>query len=172
MNLEKDIFVLSCGHAGLALYVVLEKYLKHDAEELFEKHGVHPNRDIENGIWCSTGSLGHGLGIAVGMALADRKRKVYCLLSDGEMMEGSVWEALRIAREQRLDNLKVYLNMNGYGAYKVIDRPELIQLINANNFPIEICETHSYEFPFLTGVGAHYHVMSTEDYQVARQVLQ
>src|SRR5689334_7883129 len=77
-------FVLSCGHAGLALYVVLEKYLGKNAEELYLKHGTHPNRDIENGIYCSTGSLGWGLTIAAGMAFADRERNVWCLISDGE----------------------------------------------------------------------------------------
>src|SRR3990167_1530072 len=82
-------FVLSSGHAGLALYVVGEKYFRdavdtcvsHSAEYLFSKHGVHPNRDRH--IDASSGSLGHGIGIAVGMALADRSKNVYCLISDG-----------------------------------------------------------------------------------------
>ena len=53
-----DIFILSSGHAALALYVCLEKYEGADAEELFLKHGGHPHRDEFNGIYCSTGSLG------------------------------------------------------------------------------------------------------------------
>ena len=108
------IFVLSNGHAGLALYVVMEKYGLGDADALLTKHGIHPNTDAH--IFCSTGSLGHGIGIAVGAAMSDRSRKVYCLISDGECAEGSVWEALRIAAEQHLDNLIVHLNANGYGA--------------------------------------------------------
>ena len=48
------------------------------------KHGTHPHRDLEDKIYCSTGSLGMGIGIAVGMALADRSKNVYCLISDGE----------------------------------------------------------------------------------------
>src|SRR4051812_33407854 len=72
-------FVLSSGHAGLALYVVLEKYEKKDfdgnlipldAEEIFEHHGTHPDRCKACHLDCSTGSLGQGLPIAVGMALA------------------------------------------------------------------------------------------------------
>ena len=55
-------FILSSAHASIALYAVLEKYEKQNAQKLFDKHGVHCNRDIENGIWASGGSLGHGLG--------------------------------------------------------------------------------------------------------------
>ena len=96
---EEDIFILSSGHAALALYVILEKYEGKDAEELFLKHGGHPHRDEENGIYCSTGSLGLGITVAVGRALADKNRKVHVLISDGESAEGSVWEALRFIKE-------------------------------------------------------------------------
>ena len=65
-----DIFILSSGHAALALYVVIEKYEGKNAEELFLKHGGHPHRDEKNGIYCSTGSLGLGITITVGRALA------------------------------------------------------------------------------------------------------
>ena len=54
----EDIFILSSGHAALAMYVVIEKYTGIDAEKLFKKHGGHPHRDESNGIFCSTGSLG------------------------------------------------------------------------------------------------------------------
>ena len=69
---KDDVFILSSGHAALALYVVLEKYEEKDAVELFHKHGVHPHRDIDNGIHCSTGSLGMGLTVACGYALANK----------------------------------------------------------------------------------------------------
>jgi transketolase len=71
-------FILSSGHAALAWYVVLEKYLGKDAEHLFHKHGVHPHRNIEDGLLCSSGSLGMGLTVACGYALADRSRRVHC----------------------------------------------------------------------------------------------
>ena len=74
---DNEPFILSNGHAGLALYVVLEKYYGIDPEMLHEKHGVHPNRDIENKIYYSAGSLGCGLPAACGMAIADKNRNVY-----------------------------------------------------------------------------------------------
>ena len=129
----EEKFVLSVGHAGLALYVVLEKYLGLNAEKIFEHHGVHPDRCSKCHIDCSTGSLGNGLPIAVGMALADRNKNVYCLISDGECSEGSIWEALRIASEQNLNNLKVYCNFNGWGAYKSISHLEFNGF-----FPVDI----------------------------------
>ncbi len=111
---ENEPFVLSSGHAGLGLYCVLEARGGRNAEEIFSHHGVHPDRCNECGIDCSTGSLGQGLPIAVGMALADRSKNVYCLISDGEYSEGSIWESLRIKREQTLDNLIIYCNFNSW----------------------------------------------------------
>ena len=55
---EDEPFILSAGHAGLALYVILEKYYGFDAEKLYHKHGTHPNRSLGDKIYCSTGSLG------------------------------------------------------------------------------------------------------------------
>ncbi len=66
-----DIFILSCGHSSLALYACMEKYLDIDADYLFNKHGGHPNLDISDKIYCSTGSLGLGITVAVGYALAN-----------------------------------------------------------------------------------------------------
>jgi transketolase N-terminal domain/subunit len=77
---KDDIFILSSGHAALALYVCIEKYHGKDAEVLFLKHGGHPHRDEENYIYCSTGSLGLGLPIALGRAVANPNRKVWVLL--------------------------------------------------------------------------------------------
>ena len=88
MNKE-DIFILSSGHAALALYVCLEKHRGKDAEELFLKHGGHPHRDEDDEIYCSTGSLGLGITIALGRAVADPNRKVHVLISDGEATFGS-----------------------------------------------------------------------------------
>ena len=97
---KDDIFILSSGHAALALYVCLEKYKGQDAEALFLKHGGHPHRDEECEIYCSTGSLGLGLCIALGRAVANPKRKVHVLVSDGECAEGSIWEALKTIKEE------------------------------------------------------------------------
>lgn len=153
----QDRFVLSSGHAGLALYCVLEKYLQVDAEELFEKHGVHPNRNLENGIHCSTGSLGQGLPIALGMALSDRSKTVYCLISDGECAEGSIWEALKAKRDLKVDNLKIYVNCNGYSAYDAVDLEYLEKRLNSF-CDVEIRNTSQVlkKYPFLNGIDAHY----------------
>lgn len=162
---KDDIFILSNGHAGLALYVVLEKFEDKDAEALYVKHGVHPNRDIDDGIYVSTGSLGHGIGIAVGMALSNRKRDVYVLTSDGELAEGSCWEALRIASENRLENLKIGINSNGWGAYGQIDSDWLdtrLQLF----YPTLMYRTNLFAWPaYLQGLEGHYHVLTKEEYE-------
>ena len=130
----EDIFILSSGHAALALYAALEKYEGKNAEELFLKHGGHPHRDEENGIYCSTGSLGLGITVAVGRALANKNRKVHVLISDGESAEGSVWEALRFIKESNLSNIEVYVNVNGYAAYDKVDIKYLVdRYINLEN---------------------------------------
>lgn len=170
MNLETDRFILSAGHAGLALYVVLEKYLNVNAEELLVKHGIHPNRDVENGIWGSTGSLGHGLGMSLGMALANETGKVFCLASDGEMMEGSCFEALRIANELEPTNLKVWIVCNGYGAYGEIDTSSISDMCAL--FPtlnVIAVNTRKAIKPFeviegLKEQSAHYHVLDEAQY--------
>ena len=89
-------FVLSAGHGHLAHAVVMQEHgIIPDAEKNISEFGVHCDR--AGGCDFSTGSLGHGIGAAVGMALSDRSKRVFCLLSDGECMERSVWEALRNA---------------------------------------------------------------------------
>ena len=164
----EEKFILSNGHAGLALYVVLEKYKGIDAEYLYKKHGVHPNRDLANDIHCSTGSLGQGLPIAIGMALARKDRNIYCTISDGECAEGSIWESLTIAKEEKLNNLKIYLIMNGWAAYKKIDEDYLMKRIKAFGFPVKIVKTTAEQYPFLKGLEVHYCKIEKEDYEKIR----
>ena len=141
-------FVLSAGHAHLAHLVVMNP---ETAEDMILKHGIHCT--TEAGCDVSTGSLGHGLGIAVGMALANRERNVYCLISDGECAEGSVWEALRVAYEQGTYNLKVYVNINGWASYQTVDG-ELLRKRLDTFFPTQTRFTIQEE-PF-TGLKGHY----------------
>jgi transketolase len=162
----EDIFILSSGHAALALYVVLEAYEGRNAEELFKKHGGHPHRDEKNGLYCSTGSLGLGITIAVGRALANPKRKVYVLISDGEAAEGSIWESLRFIYEQNIKNIEVYANINGYAAYDKIDVEYLSKRLLSFLPNINLRYTSVNQYPFLKGINAHYHVMSEEDYKL------
>ena len=160
-----DIFILSSGHAALALYVVLEKYEGRDAEELFRKYGGHPHRAEADGIYCSTGSLGTGITIAVGRALANTKRKVYVLISDGECAEGSIWESLRFIQEHPINNIEVHVNINGYAAYDKVDTEYLTNRLKAFLPNINLHYTSVNQTPFLKGINAHYHVMSEEDYK-------
>ena len=162
---SEDIFILSSGHAALALYVVLEKYEGRNAEELFLKHGGHPHLDEANGIYCSTGSLGLGITVAVGRALARKYRKVFVLISDGESAEGSVWESLRFIYDNHLSNIEVYVNINGYAAYDKVDVKYLEDRLKAFLPTINIRYTSVNQYPFLKGLNAHYHVMSEEDYK-------
>lgn len=166
---EDDIFILSSGHAALALYVCLEKYKKQDAEALFLKHGGHPHRDEEAGIYCSTGSLGLGLCVALGRAIANPKRTVWVLISDGECAEGSIWEALKTIYEEGINNIKVYVNINGYAAYKEVDERYLVSRLTAFLPSIRIRYTSVEEYSFLKGLNAHYHVMNEDNY---KEVLQ
>jgi transketolase len=131
---EGDRFVLSSGHAGLALYVVLEHFYKHvDAENLLLKHGIHPERDVENELFVSTGSLGLGITIATGIAYAMKgtDRKCFVLISDGECAEGSVWESLAFINEYKISNIEVHCNINGVSAYKEVDSVWLSHRLHA-----------------------------------------
>jgi transketolase len=132
---------------------------------LFKKHGGHPHRNEEDGLYCSTGSLGLGITVAIGRALANPKRKVYVLISDGESAEGSVWEALRFIHDQNIKNIEVYVNINGYAAYDKIDSEYLSKRLLTFLPNINLRYTSVNQYPFLKGINAHYHVMSEEDYK-------
>lgn len=162
---KDDIFILSSAHSSLALYVILEKEYDFDAEELFLKHGVHCNRDLKHKIYASGGSLGHGIGIAVGMAITNRNRNIYVLMTDAECAEGSVWEALRIAAELRLENLRVLVNANGYSGNGKIDT-DWLDLRLQYFYPTLVQKTNLYEWPdYMQGLTAHYHVLTKKQYE-------
>jgi len=167
---KKDIFVLSPGHMALAWYVVLEKYNHIDAEALLIKHGGHPNRDPENGITCSAGSLGLAATVAVGMAIANPKKTVYCLVSDGECAEGSIWETLRFASDKPVKNIKFYVLINGYSATTEIDKGNLIRRLKAfSSRNIKTCFTDSDIRGLCSGIEAHYHILKEGEYEKALQ---
>jgi transketolase len=112
---ERDRFVLSKGHGPIAFYAILADKGFFPIEELknFERWegilGGHPDRNQVPGVEASTGSLGHGMPMAVGMALALRAKKsdrrVFVLVGDGECNEGSIWESILLAGNRRLSNL-------------------------------------------------------------------
>ena len=111
----------------------------------------------------STGSLGSGITIGVGYAVADKTRDVHILISDGECAEGSVWESLSYIHREKLTNCKVYVNVNGYSAYDVVDRLYLWVRLKVFNWRTNVWFTKNPNFEFLDGLQAHYHVISNED---------
>lgn len=129
MNIEsptdenRDIFILSKGHAAPVLYAVLmekgflEKQSMTTLRQINSKLQGHPDMRKVDGVEASTGSLGQGLSIANGIALAkklDKKcSKVFALLGDGEVQEGMIWEAAMLASHYKLDNLTAILDHNG-----------------------------------------------------------
>jgi len=123
---KDDIFILSKAHAYHALYSVLKE------KGYNPKLTGHPDIDQENGIYCTGGSLGHGLPIGVGVSLSKKMRKedgvVYVLMSDGELQEGTTWESLMIAAHHELDNLVIMIDKNELQALGRTD--EILKISN------------------------------------------
>ncbi len=187
---KDDPFVLSSGHAAASLYTILEKY-NYLKNPNIKKLGFHPKRNVKYGIDVSTGSLGQGLSIAVGMALANRRRDVYCVVSDGECTEGSIWESLRVVHELALYNLKIIVSANGWGAYGPIYGKDLQRRIRGFGFTLIHVDGHntsriikalrtknhkavvffattsSEQLSFLHGIHAHYLIMDRTNYQIS-----
>jgi len=120
---KNDIFVMSKGHGCMIQYVILEdkKILKKKHLDEYCKNGgilgCHP--DYGNpGIEASTGSLGHGFPMSLGIAYAEKlkksKNKIYCVLSDGELQEGSTWESIMLATSLKLNNLIIFIDNNNF----------------------------------------------------------
>lgn len=119
---DRDLFILSKGHGSLALYTMLcnTGFFGEDILKSFSKPGSYlggePCIPDIPGVEASTGSLGHGLSIGVGMALAkkidNKDNKIYVLLGDGECEEGTIWEAVMSAAQYKLDNLVAIIDSN------------------------------------------------------------
>lgn len=134
-----DTFILSKGHGSLAQYAVLEELGIISKEEMEKAdqpgghYGGHPDYGLP-GIEASTGSLGHGLPMAAGMVLADKTlgedRKVFIIISDGELQEGSVWETILLAPTLGLTGLTVFVDLNDFQSLGRISE------IHPNFFPI------------------------------------
>ncbi len=164
-----DYFILSKGHGCAALYVVLEKHGVIQSKDI-EAYGTftgvlggHPDRTKAPGVLCSTGSLGHGLPMAIGLALGlkllaqqkiktqeqwsvvdyPRPGKVYCLIGDGECHEGTTWEAARVAPHLGL-NLTVIVD-NNKSAEQLIPSSNLLEQFRAFGWRAsEEFEIHSH----------------------------
>lgn len=118
----RDNFVLSKGHAGPALYsaLALKGYFPREDLATLNQNGTHfpshPDRLLTRGVDATTGSLGQGVSIATGMALAHRlagrKNRVFCILGDGELNEGQCWEAFQFVAHHNLNNLTLFIDYN------------------------------------------------------------
>ncbi len=116
---RNDKFILSKAHASFPLSLMLKK------KGFNPKLTTHLEIDPKNGIHCTTGSLGHGLPIATGMAIAikkkKKKRKIFVMISDGECQEGTTWESFLIASKHKLDNLVIIIDYNKIQALSKIN---------------------------------------------------
>lgn len=156
---DEDHFVLSKGHSAGALYVALWSAGKLPEEALATFHkedtllaGHPPARGIQD-IMFATGSLGHGLSLAAGTALALRLNKapgrVFCMTSDGEWQEGSTWEALIFASHQQLSNLTVLVDHNqlqGFGnTTQVASMAPLWERLRGFNIELDVISGHDLD---------------------------
>jgi transketolase len=159
---DRDRFILSKGHAALALYAALavKGWVSYAELDRFCGDGsriaVHPEHTVP-GVDFSTGSLGQGICMAAGAALGARlqshPRRVYCLISDAECNEGSVWEAAMFAAQHRLGNLQVVVDWNRQQALgltrDVIDMSNLPERWRA--FGWKVSEVDGHSIPQLVG---------------------
>lgn len=155
----RDRLILSKGHSCLALYACMEEFGFLDRGEIMtflekdSRLAGHSEHFILPGVEITTGSLGHGLGISAGIALAGKKNKeswkVFCILGDGECNEGSVWETLLFIRQHNLNNVVTIID---YNKQESLDRTENILSIDPLSkkieafglIPIEI-DGHSFD---------------------------
>ncbi len=144
---KEDTFILSKGHCCLPYYLSLRK------KGYNPKIGGHPDRDPENGIECTTGSLGHGLPLGVGMALAKKLRgepgRVYVLMSDGECEEGTTWESSLLASRFKLDNLVAFIDYNKMQALgfikDILPLNDLGEKLQAFGWDVKEINGHSFQ---------------------------
>lgn len=156
---RRDRFILSKGHANPPLYAILADKGYIEKEELKRlrhfgnKLQGHPDMNKCPGIDCSTGSLGQGLSVAVGMALGFKKQNkdnhVYVLTGDGELQEGIVWEALMAAAHYKLDNLTMIADCNGLqldgSTDEVMSLGNLADKVRAFGFEVAEIDGHNFE---------------------------
>jgi transketolase len=144
---NEDKFILSKGHSCVPYFLLLR-------EKGFNPSVAgHPEIDPENGIFCTTGSLGHGLPTGIGMAMAKKLRndsgKIYVLMSDAECQEGTTWESSLIANHHKLDNLVVIVDNNkkqtlGY-TKDILSLEDLGKKFEAFNWEVRRINGHSFE---------------------------
>jgi transketolase len=157
---SEDLFILSNGHSASALYSSLWSIgkLKEDIDSYCTdgtRLGTHPPANLSEETPFGTGSLGHGLSLAAGLALGKKLKKqggrVFCLCSDGEIQEGSVWEAIIFSVHHKLGNLRLMVDVNGlqgFGSTAEVASMDLAALkdrIQAFGMRVSVCDGHDVE---------------------------
>ncbi len=163
MNSE-DKLILSKGHAAACLYSVLAEdgVLSESEIDSFYKNGTylaaHPPVNKIKGIPFATGSLGHGLSLAAGFGLSDqlrkRERRVFCVTSDGELNEGSIWEAAMFIVHRKLNQVVWFIDRNrlqGYGRTEDVIKLDPLG-DKLSSFGFEVLEGNGHDFDFLESV--------------------
>ncbi len=151
---QSDRFVLSKGHASLAIYAVLEdcglipsSYFE-DFCEYDSKLGGHPDCNKISYIEASTGSLGHGMPMALGMALAAKIKKntnkVFCLIGDGECNEGTIWETAMLASHHKLSNFTCIVDYN-HSTDRALDLGDISSKFSSFGWESIIVDGHNHE---------------------------
>jgi len=153
----RDVFLMSKGHGCMIQYVILEEQgvlSRSDLDAYCKPNGrlgAHPDYETP-GIAASTGSLGHGLGMATGQAYAEKLKNsdvlIYCVLSDGEFQEGSTWEAMMMAANLKLDNLIAFMDFNDFGGLERMSdgHPAFYPLVpKAESFGWEAVEVDGHD---------------------------
>lgn len=148
---DRDKFILSKGHAGVGLYAVLAEcgFFSRDLLKTYYQNNSllsgHVSHKGVNGVELSTGSLGHGIAVASGIALGDKidclKAQTYVLVGDGELNEGSVWETIMFAAQMKLNNFTVIVDRNNLQAMgycrDIIDLDPLEEKFKAFDWDVE-----------------------------------
>ena len=156
---DRDRLVLSKGHCAPALYAVLAERGYFDKKELVSLRKLdsnlqgHPNMNDVPGVDMSTGSLGQGLSAANGMAISakldNKNYRVYCILGDGEIQEGQVWEAAMSSNKYKLDNLCIIVDNNNLQidgtTEEVMDLKPIDEKFKSFGFNVIIIDGHNYD---------------------------
>ena len=156
---DRDRFVLSKGHTAPGLYAALAHRGFFPVEDMLTLRHLgsylqgHPNMNTVPGVDMSTGSLGQGISVAVGMALSAKYQKkdfrVYTLLGDGEIQEGQVWEACMAAAHYKLNNLCVIVDNNGLqidgDISKVMSPYPIVDKLQAFGFHVQAIDAHDFD---------------------------
>ena len=162
---DGDVFIFSKASGVATLYSILadKGYFPKEKLSKYLHDYPLPSKEVPGVVW-SGGSLGMGLGIACGIALGS-KRKVYCLLSDGECQEGSTMEAVLFAKQHKLDNLYVIIDNNGYQALGKTDDILKIDWSFFKKLPhCKIVKTvKGGNLKFLQGTKGHYHNLNKKE---------